>query len=734
VTYSPTPGYVGGDSFTYTIRDDDNAESNVADVIITILSGEELDQEQTQSGYDFKAYGSRWSGQSFVPTLETLTRLELYVKKVGSPTGDLTASIRSSLTGGDLTTVSIPSGNIGTSYGWIEFDIPDLGITPDDTYHIVLRTTGGDSTNCYAWGFGYYTPYTDGVFWFSSSSGSSWIQYPQYDYCFKVYGRSTPPNIAPVAVADSYTATEDTQLIVATPGVLGNDYDPDTGPGALSTTLVGDVTHGTLNLASNGGFTYDPDSDYYGLDSFTYKIFDGLDYSGTVSVTITVNNVNDAPIGVDDSYNAQENTLLSVNAPGVLGNDIDDDGPSALTAHLISDASHGSLSLAGDGGFTYNPDLDYIGPDSFTYEAYDGQYYSGTVTVSISVMGVNDPPVAVADSYSTNEDTTLNVAAPGVLANDYDPDSSPSSLTAHLIGDVSHGSLNLFSNGGFSYDPETNYHGSDSFTYQAYDGQDYSNTVTVSLSITSMNDAPIAVDDSDATTSGSFVDIDVLVNDYDIDGTINPTTVLIQTDVSHGTTSVNPSTGVVTYTPDPGYTGADSFTYTVRDNDNAESNIANVDVTIIASEQLDQEQTQSGYDFKAYGTRWAGQSFVTGMSSLSKLELYIKKIGSPTDDLTVAIRSSLTGADLTSISVPASSIGTGYSWVEFDIPDVSMTPGNTYYIVLRTNGGSSSNSYSWGFGYYTPYTNGVFWFSSNSGGTWSQYPQYDFCFRTFGAP
>jgi hypothetical protein len=122
------------------------------------------------------------------------------------------------------------------------------------------------------------------------------------------------------------------------------------------------------------------------------------------------------------------------------------------------------------------------------------------------------------------------------------------------------------------------------------------------------------------------------------------------------------------------------------------------------------------------------------MSQLSKLELYIKKTGTPTNDLTISIRSSPTGTDLTTINIPPSSITTTYTWTEIDIPDTSVTPGNTYYITLHTTGGDSSNCYTWGFGYYTPYTNGVFWYSGNSGTTWSQYPQYDFAFKTYGSP
>ena len=154
----------------------------------------------------------------------------------------------------------------------------------------------------------------------------------------------------------------------------------------------------------------------------------------------------------------------------------------------------------------------YIGTDTFTYQAYDGEYYSSTATVTINVYEVNDPPVAVPDSYSTNEDTTLNVAVPGVLSNDHDPDSGPSSLTAVLVSNVNHGTLNLNNDGSFTYNPDTDYFGSDSFTYHAFDGQDYSNIVTVSLTINGVNDPPIAVDDTSSTTSGNSVDILSLIH------------------------------------------------------------------------------------------------------------------------------------------------------------------------------------------------------------------------------
>jgi hypothetical protein len=148
------------------------------------------------------------------------------------------------------------------------------------------------------------------------------------------------------------------------------------------------------------------------------------------------------------------------------------------------------LTLNPDGSFTYTPNLNFFGPDSFTYVANDGTSNSNLATVTITVNTVNDPPKANNDSYSNNEDTTLNVSAPGVLANDSDPDGDP--LTAILRSGPSDGSLTLNSNGSFTYKPDLNFYGSDSFTYRANDGTSNSNVATVTITINPVVDPPIA--------------------------------------------------------------------------------------------------------------------------------------------------------------------------------------------------------------------------------------------------
>ena len=189
----------------------------------------------------------------------------------------------------------------------------------------------------------------------------------------------------------AYPTDEDTPLSVDAPGVLGNDTDPDGD--TLSAILVTDAAHGTLALAADGSFTYTPDADFNGTDSFTYTASDGDLTSGPATVTITVGAVNDAPAAADDSAETDEDTPLSVDAPGVLGNDTDPDGDT-LSATLVTDAAHGTLALAADGSFTYTPDADFNGTDSFTYTASDGELTSGPATVTITVVPVDDPPAA----------------------------------------------------------------------------------------------------------------------------------------------------------------------------------------------------------------------------------------------------------------------------------------------------------------------------------------------------
>ncbi|MDH3967696.1 MAG: Ig-like domain-containing protein, partial [Rhodospirillales bacterium] len=382
-------------------------------------------------------------------------------------------------------------------------------------------------------------------------------------------------NDPPVAVDDAYTTDEDVALNVTVPGVLGNDTDPEGDP---ITAVLGTSgpTNGSVTLNPDGSFSYVPNADFNGTDSFTYVANDGQADSNVATVTITVTPVNDAPLAVDDSYTTIEDTPLSIAAPGVLGNDSDVDGD-PLTAVLVTSTSNGGLTLNADGSFTYTPNAGFNGIDSFTYVANDGLLDSNVATVTITVSGQQDPPVAVDDSYTTDEDVTLSVAAPGVLANDSDPDGD--SITAVLNTGPANGTLVLNTNGSFDYTPNADFNGTDSFTYVANDGIESSNIATVTITVTPVNDPPVAANDAYTTDADVVLNVaapGVLGNDTDVDG--DPLTAVLNTGPVNGTLTLN-ADGSFTYTPNAGFNGIDSFTYVANDG-LANSNVATVAITV----------------------------------------------------------------------------------------------------------------------------------------------------------
>jgi VCBS repeat-containing protein len=292
--------------------------------------------------------------------------------------------------------------------------------------------------------------------------------------------KSTPVNDTPVAVADAYIGTEDTTLDATIGiGLLANDTDIDHD--SLTAVLVDDVLNGALALAADGTFSYAPDLNFNGSDSFTYKANDGSLDSNIVIVTITIGAVNDAPVAVANMYTKAEDTTSTGH---ILTNDTDVEHDS-LTAILVTDVSHGSLSLQADGSFTYTPVLNWNGTDSFTYQANDGTVSGNIAIVKIKTTPVNDAPIAVANMYTKPENTTWTGRT---LANDIDVDND--SLTAILVTDVSHGTLSLRADGTFTYTPFLDFTGIDSFTYMANDGTVSSNIATVTIKITAVG-APL---------------------------------------------------------------------------------------------------------------------------------------------------------------------------------------------------------------------------------------------------
>jgi hypothetical protein len=286
-------------------------------------------------------------------------------------------------------------------------------------------------------------------------------------------------NSPPVADDQAVVTDENTPVAIT---LTASDVDGD----PLSFVVVDPPISGTLS-GDAPNLTYTPNLDFSGTDSFTFKASDAIHESNLATVTITVSSVNEPPVAVDDAYSTDEDTPLSVAAPGVLENDSDGDGDS-LTAVLVGDPVSGTLTLNPDGSFSYTPNANFNGADGFSYQASDGITDSNLATVTITVNPVNDPPVAMDDAYATDEDMPLTVPAPGVLENDEDVDGD--ALTAILVTDPASGTLTLNNDGSFTFEPDPGFYGDDTFSYQASDGTADSNVATVTISVYQVNQPP----------------------------------------------------------------------------------------------------------------------------------------------------------------------------------------------------------------------------------------------------
>ncbi|KZN36431.1 hypothetical protein N480_17180 [Pseudoalteromonas luteoviolacea S2607] len=384
--------------------------------------------------------------------------------------------------------------------------------------------------------------------------------------------------ILPIANNDSFIG-EQFQSISA--NVLSNDQDLGFGPLEVVVPAIVAPQNGTLDLQTNGNFTYTPNESFFGSDSFVYQVVNTQGATAQATVSITIERTNQNPIAIPNSYALEKNSELTVSGGGLLVNDIDFDGDSvSVNPTPVVNVQNGTLTLNTDGTFTYLPAADFVGADFFQYRIEDGNGGFATADVSLSIEEElsNTPPVAVNDNYETSEDIQLLIPAPGILENDSDDQlDSGSTSTIGLQIDISEatksGTLELTSEGGFRYTPGENFSGQDFFVYQITDQQGATAAAFAVINIIPVNDPPMAMDDSVEVTAGALIEIDVANNDLDIDGVLDLSTLTAVMQPMHGSLSLNSNNKFV-YQSESGFDGTDYFTYTVKDNEGAVSNEA----------------------------------------------------------------------------------------------------------------------------------------------------------------
>ncbi|MEB4590885.1 Ig-like domain-containing protein [Candidatus Thiothrix sp. Deng01] len=410
-----------------------------------------------------------------------------------------------------------------------------------DTLSIESFTQGGHGTVTATGGKLTYTPS-------AGFTGSDSFTYTVSD------GTDTATSTVQVQVAAGSTlsASNDTYTIEANSpatslGILANDTVPAEG---TTISIATAPAHGNVEVVGNH-VEYTPTADYVGQDSFTYAVSDGTD---TASATVTMimqaaNSTNHAPTTVNDSATTSAGTAVEINA---LANDTDADGDT-LSIASVTQGAHGSVATA-NGKLTYTPAAGFTGSDSFTYTVSDG---TDTATGTVQVQ------VAAGSNISASNDTyTIEANSPatplGILANDTVP---AEGTTISIVTAPAHGSVEVLSNH-VEYKPNADYVGQDSFTYAVSDGTDTATaTVAVTVQAASTNHPPTTTINSATTATGATVDIDILGNASDPDG--DTLSIASFTQGGHGV--VTKVGGKLTYTPNAGFSGADSFTCTISD-------------------------------------------------------------------------------------------------------------------------------------------------------------------------
>ncbi|HWE57161.1 MAG TPA: Ig-like domain-containing protein [Acidimicrobiales bacterium] len=585
-TYTPTGGYSGPDTVTYTATDA-YAQTTTATVTVSVRPVAGNDSYSTGSGQTLDVpVGSGVLANDLGTALTITGNTEptngtvtinadgsfTYIPVVGYSGPDsfsYTATDGSDQTTSATVQLSVTPAAQGDTYsvaaGHVLTVVVGAGVLANDSGRGLTVTENGLPSD------GTVSVATDGSFTYTpvaGFSGTDTFTYQCTDSSSQTCGATVTITVSPLADPDAYSAQSGGTLTAdSTDGVLANDE----GTGLLVSSLT-QPAHGSVVMADDGSFSYTSAAGYSGGDSFTYTVTDGDSHQASTMVSVTV-----LPVAGADSYSVTGGATLSVAAgTGVLAND----GGSALTAALYGGSVYGTLSLSADGSFTYTPESGFSGADSFTYTATDASGHTTPPTLVTISVGRPAAPVARPDAYTTSSGSALSTPAPsGVLADD-----SGTGIAVSGHTDPAHGTVDLAADGSFLYTPTAGYSGTDNFGYTVTDAYGQTANTTVTVTVT-----PVVGTDTYTSSNGSTLEVParagVLANDLG-----SGLRVTSYTQPAHGHLIVHPD-GSFSYTPEAGYVGAASFTYTATD---AQGQVVHGAVTLaVASSPAPQKVTAS---------------------------------------------------------------------------------------------------------------------------------------------
>ncbi|UIL59519.1 tandem-95 repeat protein [Vibrio harveyi] len=354
-----------------------------------------------------------------------------------------------------------------------------------------------------------------------------------------------PVNDAPVAVNDTVSTDEDTAVTI---DVLANDSDPENDTLTITAASV-PAEQGTVTIV-DGKLVFTPAENFNGDATISYTISDGQ-LTDDATVAVTVNPVNDAPVAVNDAVSTDEDTAVTID---VLANDSDPENDTLTITAASVPAEQGTVAIV-DGKLVFTPAENFNGDATISYTISDGQL-SDDATVAVTVNPVNDAPVAVNDTVSTDEDTAVTI---DVLANDSDPENDTLTITAASVP-AEQGTVTIV-DGKLVFTPAENFNGDATISYTISDGQ-LTDDATVAVTVNPVNDAPVAVDDTVATDEDTAVTIDVLANDSDPE---NDTLTITAASVPAEQGTVTIVDGKLVFTPAENFNGDATISYTISD-------------------------------------------------------------------------------------------------------------------------------------------------------------------------